>query len=79
MNLNFTRSYAGSSNPHAKITDDMAHNVCILLSTTNLTIQQVAFKLRISKNIVQEIYKRKTWKHISHYYKFKDRRPAWLK
>ena len=81
MNLNFY-SYVGqngSRNPSSKINEDVAHNICVLLSTTTLSLEQIARRTRATKNIVREISRRKNWTHVSCYYQFKDRRPQWMK
>lgn len=81
MNLNFY-SYVGqngSRNPSSKINEDVAHNICILLSTTTLSLEQIARRTKSTHNIVREIARGKNWTHVSQYYQFKDRRPAWMK
>lgn len=81
MNLNFY-SYVGQSgsrNPSSKIDEDVAHNICILLSTTTLSLEQIARRTKSTRNIVREIARGKNWTHVSQYYQFKDRRPAWMK
>ena len=81
MNLNFIQfiGQQGSRNPASKINEDMAHNICILLSTTTLSLEQIARRSNSTRNIVREISRGKNWTHISQYYQFKDRRPTWMK
>lgn len=81
MNLNFAAhiGHRGSRNPASKITEDTAHNICTLLSTTKLSLEQIARRTKSTRNIVREIARGKTWTHVSRYYKFLDRRPLWMK
>ena len=81
MNLNFYQyvNQKGANNPAAKITEDTAHSICVLLSTTSLSIEQISRKTKSTYDVVREIYRRKTWTHISSYYKSKDRKPKGVK
>ena len=81
MNLNFIQfiGQQGSRNPASKINEDMAHNICVLLSTTLLSYGQIAKRTRTTRDIVILIARGKTWTHVSQYYIFKDRRPQWMK
>lgn len=81
MNLNFIQfiGQQGSRNPASKINEDMAHNICVLLSTTSLSYGQIAKRTRTTRDIVILIARGKTWTHVSQYYTFKDRRPQWMK
>lgn len=78
MNFNFSNMHYRGSNNFSKITNDQAHDICTLLSTTLLSCEQIARKTRSTKHIVYQIYRGATWIHISHYYKFKNRRPKHL-
>lgn len=68
------RSYIGECNPRSKITEETVHQICTLLGMPHLSLGQISIKARTTKNIVREIYKRKTWTYISSSYQFYDRR-----
>lgn len=76
MNYNFWNpvNHTGSLNPRAKINEDIAHNICVLLTTTSMSHGQIAIRTRSSRHIVRQIARGKTWTHISRYFNLPNKK-----
>lgn len=58
---------SGEYNQSSKITTSQAMNVIKELEMTKKTLVQISKELNISLNIVYDINRCRTWKHLHHY------------
>ena len=60
-------THAGEINPCAKITEQQALQIIELLKYDSRSISQLSRDINISLNILTDINRCKTWKHLHHY------------
>lgn len=63
----------GIKNKQAKLTEQQVITICELLSTTNLTLKEIADKFNISISTVHDIKQKNTWINITNKYDFNIR------
>lgn len=69
---NFSTIYF-TDNDRKRYNDTQIHEVCRLLSETNLTKLQISELTSVPETVVKSVYSRRTWKYISDNYDFSMR------
>jgi len=54
----------GAAHWNAKLTEDQVREIRRLYATENFTQQELALKFGVSRRMVSDIVRRKTWKHV---------------
>ena len=64
----------GIDNHEARLTQNDVYEICKLLTTTNLTCEEIANKYGVKKSTIINILHKKNWKNIANQFDFSSRK-----